>query len=49
MIKRLVFCEPGISATKVSKANRDEFREPMVTCIEKLADDLQAKRNLELM
>mmetsp|Transcript_74411 Transcript_74411/g.174596 ORF Transcript_74411/g.174596 Transcript_74411/m.174596 type:complete len:262 (-) Transcript_74411:32-817(-) len=33
----------------VSKANRDEFREPMVTCIEKLADDLQAKRNLELM
>ncbi|CAE7310171.1 unnamed protein product, partial [Symbiodinium necroappetens] len=36
-----------LALVSVSKANRGAFRELMVTCIERLADDLGAMRNIE--
>ena len=35
-----------LALLSVSKANRGEFRELMVTCIEKLSDDLEAARSI---
>ena len=37
-----------LALLSVSKANRGEFGELMVPCIEKLTDDLEAARNIEL-